>query len=60
MVSIAYDNSSVSAVFDVSREPSPDEAETAVHLITLYVNGIEKEDIVITDQNNNVIYSLSE
>ena len=60
VVGIAYDNSSVSAVFDISREPSPDETEAAAHIITFYVDGLEEEDIFITDQNSNVIYSFSE
>ena len=56
-VNIADDDLSASAVLDVSREPSPDEADAAAHLITLYVDGLEKEDVVILDQNNNVIFS---
>lgn len=59
-VNIAADDLSASAVLDVSREPSPDEADAAAHLITLYVDGLETEDVVILDQNNNVIYSVSE
>lgn len=56
-VNIAANDLSASAVLDVSREPSPDEADAVAHLITLYVNGLEKEDVVILDQNNNVIFS---
>lgn len=56
-VNIAADDLSASAVLDVSREPSPDEADAVAHLITLYVDGLEKEDVVIFDQNNNVIFS---
>ncbi|MDE7289364.1 MAG: hypothetical protein K2N71_07695, partial [Oscillospiraceae bacterium] len=56
-VNIADDDLSASAVLDVSREPSSDEADAAAHLITLYVDGLEKEDVVISDQNNNVIFS---
>lgn len=56
-VNIAADELSVTAVLDVSREPSPEEADAVAHLITMYVNGLQKEDIVIIDQNSNVIYS---
>ncbi len=56
-VTIAADGLSVSAVLDVNREMSSDEADAAAHLITLYVDGLEKEDVVIFDQNNNVIFS---
>ena len=56
-VNIAADDLSASAVLDVSREPSLDEADAVAHLITLYVDGLEKEDVVILDQNNNVIFS---
>lgn len=56
-VNIAADELSVSAVLDVSREPSPEEADAAAHLITMYVDGLQKEDVFITDQNSNVIYS---
>lgn len=56
-VNIAADDLSASAVLDVNREPSPDEAGAAAHLITLYVDGPETEDVVILDQNNNVIFS---
>lgn len=59
-VNIAADELSVSAVLDVSREPSPEEADAAAHLITMYVDGLQKEDVVITDQNSNVIFSVSE
>ena len=56
-INIAADDLSASAVLDVSREPSPDEADAVAHLITLYVDGLEKEDVVILDQNNNIIFS---
>lgn len=56
-VNIAADELSVTAVLDVSREPSPEEADAVAHLITMYVNGLQKEDVVIFDQNPNVIYS---
>lgn len=56
-VNIAADELSVTAVLDVGREPSPEEADAVAHLITMYVNGLQKEDIFITDQNSNVIYS---
>lgn len=56
-VNIAADELSVSAVLDVSREPSPKEADAAAHLITMYVDGLQKEDVFITTPNSNVIYS---
>lgn len=56
-VNIAADELSVTAVLDVSREPSTEEADSVAHLITMYVNGLQKEDVVIFDQNSNVIYS---
>lgn len=59
-VNIAADDLSVTAVLDVSREPSPEEADAVAHLITMYVDGLQKEDVVIFDQNSNVIYPVSE
>lgn len=55
-VNIAADELSVTAVLDVSREPSHEEADAAAHLITMYVDGLQKEDVVIFDQNSNVIF----
>ena len=55
-VTIAADNSSVTTVLDISEELSPDKTDGVVKLITMSLNGIEKEDIVIFDQNNNVIF----
>ena len=59
-ITITADNSSVTAVLDISEELSPDETDGVVKLITMSLNGIEKEDILITDQNSNVIYSVIE
>lgn len=59
-VSISSDNSSVTAVLDINGELSPDETDGAVKLIMMSLNGIEKKDIFITDQNSNVIYPVSE
>ena len=56
-INIAADNSSVTAVLDISEELSQDETEGVLKLITMSLNGIEKEDVVIFDQNNNVIFS---
>lgn len=56
-VTIAADNLSATAVLDISREPLPEEADAAAQIITFYVDGLQKEDVVITDQNSNVIYS---
>lgn len=56
-VNISSDNSSVTAVLDISEELSPDETDGVVKLITMSLDGIEKEDVVIFDQNNNVIFS---
>lgn len=56
-INIAADNSSVTAVLDISEELSQDETDGAVKMIMMSLNGMEKEDIVIIDQNNNVIFS---
>ena len=56
-INIAADNSSVTAVLDISEELTPDETDGVVKLITMSLDGIEKEDVVIFDQNNNVIFS---
>lgn len=56
-VTIASDNLSATAVLDISREPLPEEADAAAQIITFYVDGLQKEDVVIFDQNSNVIYS---
>lgn len=56
-VNISADKLSVTAVLDVSRKPLPEEADAAAQIITFYVDGLQKEDVVITDQNSNVIYS---
>ena len=55
-INIAADNSSVTAVLDISEELSPDETDGVVKLITMSLDGIEKEDVVIFDKNNNVIF----
>lgn len=55
-VNIAVDNSSVTAVLDISEELTPDETDGVVKLITMSLDGIEKEDVVIFDKNNNVIF----
>ncbi|MBD5140756.1 MAG: hypothetical protein HDT25_05000 [Ruminococcus sp.] len=55
-VNIAVDNSSVTAVLDISEELTPDETDGVVKLIMMSLDGIEKEDVVIFDQNNNVIF----
>ncbi|MBD5146136.1 MAG: hypothetical protein HDT21_09585 [Ruminococcus sp.] len=47
----------VAAVLTVSREPSSDDAGDAAYIISRYV---ENADILITDQNSNVIYPVSE
>lgn len=59
-VNIAADGLSVSAVLHVTEEPSPEEADAAAHLITMYVDGLQKEDVVIHDQNSNVVYPAGE
>lgn len=56
-INIAADNSSVTAVLDINGELSQDETDGVVKLITMSLDGIEKENIFITDQNNNVIFS---
>ena len=55
-INIAADNSSVTAVLDISEELSPDETDGVVKLIMMSLDGIEKEDVVIFDQNNNIIF----
>lgn len=60
VVSISPDNSSVTAVLDISTELSQDETDAVLKQIMLSLDGIEKEDILITDQNSNVIYPVSE
>lgn len=50
----------VAAVLTVSREPSSDDADDAAHIISLYFDSSENADILITDQNSNVIYPVSE
>ncbi|MBD5138398.1 MAG: hypothetical protein HDT24_03675 [Ruminococcus sp.] len=47
----------VAVVLTVSREPSSDDADEAAYVISRYV---ENADILITDQNSNVIYPVSE
>lgn len=59
-VSISSDNSSVTAVLDISTKLSQDETDAVLKQIMMFFNGIEKEDILITDQNSNVIYPVSE
>lgn len=56
-INIAADNSSVTAVLDINGELSQDETDGVVQLITMSLDGIEKENIFITDQNNNAIFS---
>lgn len=59
-VTVSSDNSSVTAVLDISEELSQDETDVVFKLITCYADGVEKENIFITDQNSNVIYFVAE
>lgn len=58
VVTISYRDSFASAVLTVSREPSTDEANSAAYMISQYVD--KDADILITDQDSNVIYPLSD
>ena len=58
VVTISYRDPFASAVLTVSREPSADEANSAAYVISQYVD--KDADILITDQNSNVIYPLSD
>ncbi len=58
VVTISYRDSFASAVLTVSREPSTDEANSAAYVISQYVD--KDADILITDQDSNVIYPLSD
>ncbi len=58
-VSISSDNSSVTAVLDISAELSQDETDTVLNIITKYFDGLKKEDVVLKDQNDNIIYPLT-
>ncbi len=57
VVTISYRDPFVAAVLTVNREPSPDEADSAAYIISQYVD--EDADILITDQDGNVIYPIS-
>lgn len=57
-VNIAADGLSVSAVLNISGELSGEETDGAVRLITITLDGIAEENILITDQNGNIIYSV--
>lgn len=59
-VTVSSDNSSVMAVLDISEELSQDETDAVFQLITFYTDGIEKENIFVTDQNSNAICFVSE
>lgn len=59
-VTVSSDNSSVTAVLDISEELSQDETDAVFQLITFYTDGIEKENIFVTDQNSNAICFVSE
>lgn len=57
VVTISYRDPFVAAVLTVNREPSSDEADSAAYIISQYVD--EDADILITDQDGNVIYPIS-
>lgn len=57
VVTISYRDPFVAAVLTVNREPSPDEADSAAYIISQYVD--EDADILITDQDGNAIYPIS-
>ncbi len=48
-VTVSSDNSSVTAVLDISEELSQDETDVVFKLITCYADGVEKENIFITE-----------
>jgi len=60
LISISLYDSTVSGVLDITRTPSQAETDQAIEIITSNLDGIKKEDIIITDKNNNVIYPVSE
>ncbi|MDE6598892.1 MAG: hypothetical protein K2K34_02290 [Oscillospiraceae bacterium] len=57
VVTISDNNLFVTVVLTVNREPSSNDANDAAYVISRYV---ENADILITDQNSNVIYPVSE
>ncbi|MDE6133431.1 MAG: hypothetical protein K2G04_08680, partial [Oscillospiraceae bacterium] len=59
-VNIALDNSSLTIVLDIERNPSEKEIDDILEIILQNLNGIGNDNIFITDRNNNVIYSLYE
>ncbi len=58
VVTISYRDPFVAAVLTVNRKPSTDEANSAAYVISQYVD--KDADILITDQDSNVIYPLSD
>lgn len=48
----------IAAVLTVNRKPSPDEADSAAYIISQYFD--EYVNILITDQDSNVIYPISD
>ncbi len=58
VVTISYRDPFVAAVLTVNRKPSADEANSAAYVISQYVD--KDADILITDQDSNVIYPLSD
>lgn len=59
-ISISSDNSAVTGVLDTIRNPSQTEIDQVIEMIISHLNGIKKENIIITDKNNNIIYPVSE
>lgn len=57
VVTISDNNLFVTVVLTVNRELSSNDANDAAYVISRYV---ENADILITDQNSNVIYPVSE
>lgn len=60
LISISSDNSAVTGVLDTTRNPSQTEIDQVIEMIISHLNGIKKENIIITDKNNNIIYPVSE
>ncbi|MCL2054083.1 MAG: hypothetical protein FWG90_06550 [Oscillospiraceae bacterium] len=55
LISLSTDSSSLTGIFDTNREPSPQEVDNAVAIITSRVDSIKEENVFIIDRNEKVI-----
>lgn len=59
IIGIAPNNSAVTAYINTNCNPNQNELNEAVEIITLHLDGLDKENIIFADQNGIIIYPIA-